>query len=195
MNMVVATVEEAGDGLRVAIGDQRLAVSPEALEAHPRLRAYAGRRVVLGVRPEDLEDAALVPDTPAEGRLRGRVMLSEALGSEINVHLEIAAPPVLTEDTRELAEDVGAVHHYQTHERHRPEKSKVVGRFNPRSRVKIGDVVEFSVDTRALHFFDLDSGIGIYTRETEKNATPPDGDPASSDAARGPSDERREVAA
>jgi multiple sugar transport system ATP-binding protein len=144
MNMMEATVEEAGDGLSVAIGDQKLAVSPEALDAHPRLREYVGRRVVLGIRPEDLEDAALVQDTPEERRLRGAVLLTEALGSEINVHVEIDAPPVLTEDTRELAEDVGTAHHYETHERQRSEKSKIVGRLNPRTRAKIGESIELS---------------------------------------------------
>ena len=123
--------------------------------------------MVLGVRPEDLEDAALVPDTPEDRRLTGRVMLTEELGSEINVHMEIGAPPVITEDTRELAEDLGTGHHFEAHERRRSDTSKIVGRFNPRTRARKGDLVEASVDTRALHFFDLESGLGIYDGETD----------------------------
>jgi multiple sugar transport system ATP-binding protein len=171
MNMVEATIEEAGEGLAAVIGDQRLEIASEALQAHPGLRAYLGRSVVLGFRPEDLEDAALVPDTPDDRRLRGRLMLTEALGSEINAHIEVDVPPVLTEDTRELAEDIGAAHHHEAHERHATEKSKIVGRFNPRTRVKKGDLVELSVDTSALHFFDIDSGLGIYDGE-EKQSVP-----------------------
>jgi multiple sugar transport system ATP-binding protein len=167
MNMVEATVEEAGDGLQVTIGGQRLALAPEALKAHPGLRAYVGRTVVVGIRPEDMEDAALVSDAPAGRRLQGRLLLSEALGSEVDVHVEIDAPPVLTEDTRELAEDTGTAHHYETHERKRSEKSKIVGRFNPRTRVRKGELVELSVDTRALHFFDVETGLGIYDGEAE----------------------------
>jgi multiple sugar transport system ATP-binding protein len=194
MNMMEATVEEAGDGLRVVIGDQKLAVSPEALDAHPRLREYVGRRVVLGIRPEDLEDAALVQDTPEERRLRGEVMLTEALGSEINVHVEIDAPPVLTEDTRELAEDVGTAHHYETHERQRSEKSKIVGRLNPRTRAKIGETIELSVDTRALHFFDLDTSLGIYDGESERRAPATGKGPGGAEEQPAP-DKRREIAA
>ncbi|NLE22073.1 MAG: sn-glycerol-3-phosphate ABC transporter ATP-binding protein UgpC [Actinobacteria bacterium] len=167
MNMMEATVEEAGDDLFAAVGEQRLKLAPEARDAHPRLREYVGRRVVLGVRPEDLEDAALVPDTPEDRRLTGRVMLTEELGSEINVHMEIGAPPVITEDTRELAEDLGTGHHFEAHERRRSDTSKIVGRFNPRTRARKGDLVEASVDTRALHFFDLESGLGIYDGETD----------------------------
>ena len=56
----------------------------EALAARPALAAYVGRPIVLGIRPEDLEDAALAPDTPAARRLRGKVELREALGSELS---------------------------------------------------------------------------------------------------------------
>jgi multiple sugar transport system ATP-binding protein len=185
MNMMEATVEEAGGDLFAVVGEQRLKLAKEAKDAHPRLREYAGRRVVLGIRPEDLEDAALVSDTPEDRRLSGKVMLTEELGSEINVHMEIGAPPVITEDTRELAEDVGAGHHYEAHERRRLDKSKIVGRFNPRTRVKKGDLVEASVDTRALHFFDLESGLGIYDGETT----------ARGEGEHEVPDERREIAA
>ena len=40
--------------------------------------------------------------------------------------------------------------------------SKLVGRFNARTKVSEGETVEVAVDTRALHFFDLDTGLGIY---------------------------------
>jgi multiple sugar transport system ATP-binding protein len=162
MNMVEAKVEQDGDRVAVLIGDQRLALAPEAMQAHPALRGYSGKKVVVGIRPEDMEDAALMPDTPKDQRLRGKLMLREALGSEINAHFEIEAPPVLTEDTRELAEDVGTGHHHAAHEKQGSQTSKLVGRFNPRTRVQPDETVEVAVDTRAMHFFDIDSGLGIY---------------------------------
>ena len=62
----------------------------------------------MGLRPEDMEDAALVAEAPQDRRLGARVDLSEALGSEILVHFSLDAPLVMTEDTRELARDAGA---------------------------------------------------------------------------------------
>jgi len=162
MNMMEASLEDAGEGLAVAVGEQRLTLAPEALELHPALRRYVGRTVVLGVRPEDLEDPAIATEMPTDQRLSGKLMLREALGSEIIAHFEIAAPPVLTEDLKELAEDVGTAHHFEAHAKQQSTSSKLVARFNARTQVREGETIEIAVDTRALHFFDIDTGLGIY---------------------------------
>ena len=162
MNMVEARLEQDDGGLAAVIGEQRLSLAPETLRVRPALRRYVGERLVVGIRPEDLGDAALAPDTPADQRLRGRLMLKEALGSEVDAHVEVEAQPVLTDDTRELAEDSGTEHHHAAHERRPSEKSKLVGRFSPRTQVREGEPVELAVDTAAMHFFDIDSGLGIY---------------------------------
>jgi multiple sugar transport system ATP-binding protein len=165
MNMVEASVEEVDGSLGVTIGEQRLSLAEETLKLHPALRRYAGRTVAVGIRPEDLEDASMASDFPMDERIRGRLILREALGSEVNAHFEIDAPPVLTEDTRELAEDTGTTHQYEAHSREQRTTSKMVGRFNARTQVGEGQTVDVAVDTRALHFFDIDTGLGIYDGE------------------------------
>jgi multiple sugar transport system ATP-binding protein len=109
MNMVEASVEEHDGGVAVGVGEQRLRVGDELLAARPALRSYVGRRVVLGIRPEAMEDAALVGGEAAADRLWAEVRLVEQMGAEAYVHLGLDAPPVLTDDTKELAEDTGAV--------------------------------------------------------------------------------------
>jgi multiple sugar transport system ATP-binding protein len=175
MNMVESSVKEADDGLEITIGEQRLRLAEETLELHPALRRYVGRTVVVGMRPEDLEDASMASDFPMDERIRGRLVLREALGSEVNAHFEIDAPPVLTEDTRELAEDTGTTHRYEAHSRERSTTSNMVGRFNARTQVSEGQTIEVAVDTRALHFFDIDTGLGIYDGEA---TVTPQGDAA-----------------
>ena len=93
------------------------------------LSAYAGKEVVLGIRPEDLEDAALATSTPADQRLKGTTELTEALGSEIMVHFSIAAKPAVTDDVRELAEDVGDDRGVE--ELAQTDTATLVGRFGP----------------------------------------------------------------
>ena len=86
MNLVEATLEQRGDGYAAIVGEQAIAIARETAAARPALAAYVGRPVVLGIRPEDLEDAELAANTPSDLRLRATTELTEALGSEIMAH-------------------------------------------------------------------------------------------------------------
>ena len=163
MNMVEATLEQQNGSYEVKIGDQTLAVDPENAAARPALASYAGKMVVVGIRPEELEDAALNSSAPADRRLRGKTELTEALGSEIMVHFTIEAKQAMTEDVRELAADIGDDRLADEGlEGASEDKTTFVGRFSPRSRIGVGRPVEAVVDTRSLHFFDPETGLGIY---------------------------------
>jgi multiple sugar transport system ATP-binding protein len=160
MNMLDATIQRANGDLRATIGEQTIALGEETTAQRPGLKAYAGKQVIIGIRPEDLEDAALEPGTPSDRVLRGRLELREALGSEIMAHFAIKAAHAESDEMRELAEDAGAPEGPQIGVEEN--EAIVVGRFSPRSRVAPGDEVVAVVDTRALHFFDPSTGAGIY---------------------------------
>jgi multiple sugar transport system ATP-binding protein len=162
MNMLDAVIESANGGLAATVGNQTISLGPEALENHPALKGYVGKKVVLGIRPEDLEDAALESDAPPERQLHGRLELKEALGSEIMAHFAIKGAHAETDETRELAKDVGAEGTEQAIGVAEDE-AVIVGRFGARSRIQQGDEVTAVVDTRALHFFDPQTGNGIYS--------------------------------
>jgi multiple sugar transport system ATP-binding protein len=158
MNLVQARLVREGESTLVDLGGGRaLEVDPDLVARRPALATYAGRDVVLGIRPEHLEDAAVAGDAPARRRLQGTVALREALGSEIMMHLNVEARPAVTDEIRELAEDIGTEAPASEH----PETA-MVGRFSARSRARAGDPVEVVVDTTGLHFFDPDTGLGIY---------------------------------
>ena len=167
MNMIEATLARQNGDLVAKLGSQEIALKGETLAQRPALRDYEGQTVVLGVRPEDLEDLALAPETPPEHRLRGTVQLTEALGSEIMVHFTIDAKPAVTDEVLELAEDAGDDRVPQPTD----ERAALVGRFGARSRVRHGGEVEVAVDTRALHFFDPQTGLGIYDGGSTKGAS------------------------
>jgi multiple sugar transport system ATP-binding protein len=166
MNMLEANLSSSNGTMVADLGSQSIELDDETLSAHPALASYAGKSLLLGIRPEDLEDAAL-SDAPAERRLKGTVSLREALGSEIMVHFSADVRPAVTEDVRELAEDLDATVAQGLDEG--VSEAVLVGRFGARSRVRQGDAIEVAVDTRALHFFDADTGLGIYN-ETGKGA-------------------------
>jgi multiple sugar transport system ATP-binding protein len=166
MNLLEATIAADGDGLAVEMAGYRLPVPAEVLAQRPALKAYAGRPVVLGIRPEDMEDASLVSDAPAERRLSSTVELREALGSDVIVHFTLATPQALTEDVKELAIDVGAEALEHVERRSEGGEANVVARLNPRTRVQKGEPIELVVDTARLHFFDRENGSGIYGTDT-----------------------------
>jgi multiple sugar transport system ATP-binding protein len=177
MNMVEATVTRANGGLAVDVGRQQLTLDEATLATHPALRAYEGRNVILGIRPEDLEEASLEPDSPRAHRLRGIVELREALGSELIVHFTVEGTrEALTDDVIELAQDAGVPDEAADFERN-AEGALLVGRFGARATVEEGKTVEVTVDTRALHFFDEETSKGIYdekpteSKPSEKGAT------------------------
>jgi multiple sugar transport system ATP-binding protein len=169
MNMLEATLEQANGSLTAVAGSQRVYLDEETLSTRPALKDYVGRRVILGIRPEDIEDVELAADNPANRRLKGQVELREALGSEIMVHFRVDAQPAETEDTKELAQDVHGEGQVPV-QADRGQGAIIVGRFGARSHVKEGAPIEAAVDTRALHFFDPDSGLGIYKAGTKGDA-------------------------
>ena len=144
--------------------------SARARRPGARLAARAaelrGKTVIVGIRPEHVEDATLA-EAPPDRRLRGEVLLTEALGSEIVAHVAVEAKPALTEDVRELAQDIGE----DIDEEVAEGKTTLVGRVGARSKLGIGDTAELAVDTGALHFFDPDTGAGIYDEETTKGTS------------------------
>jgi multiple sugar transport system ATP-binding protein len=159
MNMIEVTLASQNGSYVAEAGSQRIGLDQETLAAHPDLASYAGKKVILWIRPEDLEDAALT-SVPPERRLKGKVTLREALGSEIMVHFLVDARPATTEHALELAEDMDEVAVRGLEDA--GNESTLTGRFGARSRVRDGDTIEIAVDTRALHFFDPETGLGIY---------------------------------
>ena len=160
MNLVEATLE-GGDNMTVVAGNQKIALGEETLSTRPALKSFTAKPVILGIRPEDLEDAELAADSSSDRMLTGDVQLTEALGSEVMVHFTIDAPPAITDEVRELQKDAG------TEEMGSPAQegdtgTTMVGRFGARSKARKGEPVKVSVDTRALHFFDPETGLGIY---------------------------------
>ncbi|MBB6170757.1 multiple sugar transport system ATP-binding protein [Nocardiopsis mwathae] len=166
MNLLGASLEVGGDGrYRVRVGSQALDLPDGLLHRRPALRDHAGGKVVLGIRPEDMEDAEIVGATEG-ATLTSVADLVEAMGSDVLVHFPVDADPVVTEDTRELARDAGAddaVTALSAAARDTgPEKGIVlVGRFSPRTHVFEGQTITVAVDTDRLQFFDPVSGTSI----------------------------------
>ena len=159
MNLLEGKLERDGNGLVAVAGGLRLALDRELVRARPALASSVGKPLIIGIRPESIDDAAIAGDDPRR-QLRGEVLLRESLGSEVMVHLSVDARQAVTDEVRELAQDIGGEAPGSADQR-----AIVVGRFNARSRVQTAETARAVVDTRSLHFFDPQTGLGIYDAE------------------------------
>jgi multiple sugar transport system ATP-binding protein len=158
MNLVQARLEDRGDGLAARVGEQEVAVPSDVVAARSGLRRYADRAVGLGIRPEHLRDAT----GESRARLRGTVRATEALGSELLVHIDVEAEPVLTDEVREVAGDVDAAALERLESEALERRTVLIARLETQARPSVDEPIEVGVDTRRLHFFDLDTGLAIY---------------------------------
>jgi multiple sugar transport system ATP-binding protein len=154
MNMVVARFDVDDDRrASVSFGGHRLAVPQIVLRKRPALAAYSGRQLVLGIRSEDMEDAAIA-DGPEGSTLGSVADLVEAMGADVMVHFPVRAEQARTEEHETLDRESGRV-------RAPGGGALLVGRFRPRTRIYEGQPITVRVDTERLHFFDLDTGHSI----------------------------------
>jgi multiple sugar transport system ATP-binding protein len=149
MNLYSGTVHFTDDVATLTLGGHVLGLSPECLVKQPRLREYDGKEIIIGIRPEDFEDAAFA-EAPESQRITSTVSLLEALGSEIMVHFRLDAPSVDSGDPDAVVEKAAV------------DTANAVGRFNPRSTARMGESIEIAVATENMHFFDPDTRQAIW---------------------------------
>jgi multiple sugar transport system ATP-binding protein len=162
MNLVAAVLERTDGSVVVSFGSHRLRVPEGLFGLRPALERYVGRQLVLGIRPDDFEDAALVGDAPAHARMPVEVDLCETLGREVYVHFTIDSPPVLTEDVRELAADTDLAAIEALEREASARETRLIALVSAKTSAREGRRVELAVDTNLLHFFDRETGESIY---------------------------------
>jgi multiple sugar transport system ATP-binding protein len=145
MNLYDASMTEDAGAIR--LGSQELPLPVECRDAHPGLARYAGKKIILGLRPEHLPAANGATSGPP---LVGSVDLVEALGSELVVHFTLDARRVRAEGTASADEEAVT------------ESGEGVARVDPGSRIKVGERAWFAVKTDGMQFFDPDSGEAIW---------------------------------
>jgi multiple sugar transport system ATP-binding protein len=157
MNLVKARFDRAGDGGTLSFAGTSVRLAPTVLDQHRALSRYEGQAVVLGIRSEDLTEAG----GPDGARFTGRIGLRESVGSEVYAHFDIDAPPVVTEETREIAADLGEEVAAGLEQRAAAQQTTWVARLPARTSAREGDRIELRLDTAGLHLFDPDTGIRI----------------------------------
>ncbi len=147
MNLYSGRLEQAPGGGQLHFGSQSVFVPDHVIDSKPGLREHFGREIIMGIRPEDLNDPELAQEVDPAQCIEADIELIEALGSEILVHFTLDATAVDSGDP-----DAEAVS---------TDGAPSVGRFDPRSRVKAGDRVKIQVDVDRIHCFDPDTRLAM----------------------------------
>jgi multiple sugar transport system ATP-binding protein len=150
INLVESQLVQSNGNLHVTLGEHELTVDDQIVRNRSGLGDYVGKKIILGIRPEDFEDAAIEPDTPADRRIKVTADLTEPLGSEVLVHFGTEATAVVSSAA---AADAGEDADVRLGERDEL-TTRLIARLSPKSRVALGQQVELAVDTTRLYFFD-----------------------------------------
>jgi multiple sugar transport system ATP-binding protein len=147
MNFMMATLE--GDNLKLPIGDVRFK-RPLVEGAEPK----DGQQLIAGIRPENFEDAAVVPDDVKQRgtTFKAHVEVVESMGSELYAHFTVQGAEVDSAELRELAADAGAG------DLPAAEGGQITARLAAESGVREGEEAELWVDSPTIHLFDPESG-------------------------------------
>jgi multiple sugar transport system ATP-binding protein len=155
MNLVAAELVRSNGSVVTKFGESSLQVGEGVLAGRPALKRFEGKKVILGVRPEDIEDAAFAGRAPDGRRLSAVVDIREDMGSEVFAHFAVAGEAVRGEDVKAAvgkeAAEVAAV------------KGNIwVARLDRDTSAQEQAKVDLLVDTGRLHFFDPETGDAIY---------------------------------
>jgi multiple sugar transport system ATP-binding protein len=163
MNLLPGQLD--GDRLSTPIGDLRI-----TRETRRRLEAGDGggrRGVIIGIRPEHLEDASLVT-LPARGHsFKAKIDVFEALGSDSYAHFTVDAPRVSSSELEELADQTAPAGVAPT-----ADGVQVVARLAAASGIKQGQESQLWVDTSQLQLFDHETGRSLLTSENSTLEVP-----------------------
>jgi len=163
MNLVTAGLERDDGQLSVAFGSHRLRLDPATLARHPGLSRYEGKNVVLGIRPEDIEDAAVLGESDPERALSVVCDIREDMGSEVVVRFNVDADPAATREVVEAlaVEDVEDEEARLAAEWARGAGVVFVARLERTTEARERQPLTVQVDVTQLHFFDPETGARV----------------------------------
>jgi len=157
INLVESQLARSNGNLQVTLGEHRVTVDDQLARNRSGLGDYIGKKIILGIRPEDFEDAAIEPDAPADRRIKVTADLTEPLGSEVLVHFGTEATAVVSSA---VAADVGEDADIRLGEEDEL-TTRLIARVSPKSRIALGQQVELAVDTTRLYFFDPETRAAV----------------------------------
>lgn len=132
MNFLQAKIRQEGDDYFIDGHAFKIKLPADNVQKFPQVKDYIGREVIFGIRPEDINDAAVADiEVTTENSLIGEVEVVEPMGSEINLYLSL-------------------------------DNHSIIARVDTSSKAKVGDKMKAVIDTSKVHVFDAETEIAIF---------------------------------
>jgi multiple sugar transport system ATP-binding protein len=148
MNFLPGEID--GDTVKLPLGTFRI---PDSVRSRLESGPGGGRGgVVVGLRPEDFEDAGIVGDRNQGMTFKAKIDVLESMGSEFYAYFVVESERVASRELDELASDVGATDLPQQG------GSQITARLDAASKVQQGVETELWLNTEHIHLFDPESG-------------------------------------
>jgi multiple sugar transport system ATP-binding protein len=126
---------------------------PEHLKAALKGGGGGAREVIVGVRPEHFEDAAIEPERPGLLKFTAQVDVVESMGSELYAYFDVETQgEVQSDELADLAKDAGLEDLPTGGGQH------VVARLDAESKARAGAPSELVLDTAEIKLFDPEGG-------------------------------------
>ncbi|MGH2870765.1 MAG: ABC transporter ATP-binding protein [Solirubrobacteraceae bacterium] len=162
MNFLPGEID--GDTLKLPIGDVNIS---QSLRGRLESGSGGGRKgVIVGLRPEDFEDAKLVGEQARGITFKTKIDVLESMGSEFYAYFVLEAERVSSRELEELASDAGGI------DLPSQEGNQVVARLEAASQVRQGEETELWFNTEHLHMFDPESGKSLLGTGEKPPAAP-----------------------
>lgn len=155
MNLFEATLQKIGDEMNLVLAGQSMKLPTNINARYPKVKDYAGRKIVVGVRAEDIHLAKTKPDLAS---IIAKMKLVEVLGSSQIAYMHIDAVKVKTSITAKSSSQGAGLENTEVASSF---DTNLVAFFPPRIRLHLGDNVAIAFDSDNMHFFDVESGIAL----------------------------------
>ncbi len=156
MNFFEAELVGDSKAVYVVFGTDKVLLPREKVELmyEPEKYINTGKKVIFGIRPEDLHDDPKYIQREGCPTIMAKVDVAEMLGSETQLYCKTGAA-VDAEDTDEVGSILDDV-------------PSLIARVDSRTQTKKGDKVKLGLDLNRAHFFDVETEMTLSARNAEE---------------------------
>jgi multiple sugar transport system ATP-binding protein len=165
MNFLKVNLKKSDGDVVAVFGATEIPISKELQAQATDLEKYLGRDIILGVRPEHIEDPKVTEGLQNASTIAVKPQVIESMGSEKYIYFEV--PHELAAHTRSIdemhEEDGGGGASGEEGEQPQADFGELmVARVAPESQARRNEEIKLAIDSSKIHLFDPETEETIF---------------------------------